>query len=152
MENLQGDPPHDFHGAAQRGVSRRRRRRRIPCCLLSTYRGCLLSALFAPPTKAKHYFLWGSFCNTTTLVHSTYYHGWRTPNEAFFHWNLKLLCLDRQIGQIDLGPFGAISTHFGTASPLSMFSIIPPLFLQKTKPLYSHPKYFFGIWILGAKN
>ena len=27
-----------------------------------------------------------------------------------------------------------ISTQFGTASPLSMFSIIQPLFLQKTKP------------------
>ena len=31
-----------------------------------------------------------------------------------------------------------ISTHFGAVSPLSMFSIIQPLFLQKTKPLYSH--------------
>ena len=28
------------------------------------------SALFASPTKAKHYFLWGLFCNTTTLVHT----------------------------------------------------------------------------------
>ena len=47
-----------------------------------------------------------------------------------------------------------ISTHFGTASPLSMFSIIQPLFLQKTKPLYPHPKYLFGIgiWIWAAKN
>ena len=27
--------------------------------------------------------------------------------------------------------------------PLSMFSIIQPLFLQKTKPLYHHPKYLF---------
>ena len=40
-----------------------------------------------------------------------------------------------------------IITHFGTASPLSIFSIIQPLFLQKTKPLYSHPKYLFGIGI-----
>ena len=40
-----------------------------------------------------------------------------------------------------------ISTHFGTASTLSMFSIIQPLFLQKTKPLYPHLKYLFGIAI-----
>jgi hypothetical protein len=41
----------------------------------------------------------------------------------------------------------SISTYFGTVSPLSMFSIIQPLFLQKTKPLYPHPKYLFGIGI-----
>ena len=47
-----------------------------------------------------------------------------------------------------LGIFSqTISTHFGTVSPLSMFSIIQPLFLQKTKPLYPNPKYVFGIGI-----
>jgi hypothetical protein len=53
------------------------------------------------------------------------------------------------------GIFGqTISTHLGTVRPLSMFSIIQPLFLQKTKPLYPHPKYLFGIGILiwAAKN
>jgi hypothetical protein len=40
-----------------------------------------------------------------------------------------------------------ISTHFGTVSPLSKFSIIQPLFLQKPKPLYPHHKYLFGIGI-----
>ena len=44
-----------------------------------------------------------------------------------------------------LGPF--ISTHLGTVSPLSMFFIIQLLFQQKTKPLYPHPKYLFGIGI-----
>ena len=39
-----------------------------------------------------------------------------------------------------------ISTHFGTLSPLSMFSINQPLFLQK-KPLYLHLNYLFGIGI-----
>ena len=40
------------------------------------------------------------------------------------------------------GIFGqTISTSFSTVSPLPMFSIIQPLFLQKTKPLYPHPKY-----------
>ena len=35
-----------------------------------------------------------------------------------------------------------------------MFSIIRPLFPQKTKPLYPHPKNLFGIGILiwAAKN
>ena len=40
-----------------------------------------------------------------------------------------------------------ISTHFGTVSPLSIFSIIQPISLQKTKRLYPHPIYLFGIWI-----
>jgi hypothetical protein len=40
-----------------------------------------------------------------------------------------------------------ISTHFGTVSPLSMFSINEALFLQKTKPLYLNLKYLFGIGI-----
>ena len=39
------------------------------------------------------------------------------------------------------------SLCFGTVSPFSMFPVIQPLFLQKTKPLYSHPKYLFGIEI-----
>ena len=46
-----------------------------------------------------------------------------------------------------------ISTHFGTVSPLSMFFINQPLFLQKTKPLYLYPKF---IWYwdlnLGCKE
>ena len=47
-----------------------------------------------------------------------------------------------------------ISTHFGTVSPLSMFSINQPIFLQKNKPLYPNPKYVFGIeiWIWATKN
>ena len=49
-----------------------------------------------------------------------------------------------------LGIFGqTISTLFGTVSPLSMFSIIRPLFLQKTKPLYSHP---IVVWSSSAQS
>ena len=44
------------------------------------------------------------------------------------------------------GIFGQfISTHFGTVTPLSMFSINQPLFLQKTKPLYPNLKYYLGL-------
>jgi hypothetical protein len=46
------------------------------------------------------------------------------------------------------GIFGqTINIHFDTVSPLSIFSIIKPLFLQKTKPLYPDPKYLYGIGI-----
>jgi hypothetical protein len=46
------------------------------------------------------------------------------------------------------GIFGqTINTHFGAVSPLPMFSIIQPLFLQNTKPSYPHPKNLFGIGI-----
>ena len=65
---------------------------------------------------------------------------------SLFYWNPELLGLGRQIKQINSGTFGVhifgqiISTHFGT---VSMFSIIRPLFLKKTKPLYPHPRYLF---------
>ena len=61
----------------------------------------------------------------------------------------RTLGLDRQIGQINVGYFfgQTICTHVGTVSSLSMFFIIQPLFLQKTKPLYPHPKYLHGIGI-----
>ena len=48
------------------------------------------------------------------------------------------------------------ASFFGTVSPLSIFFIIRSLFLQKTKLLYSHPRYSFGIgiwiWLWTAKN
>jgi hypothetical protein len=38
-----------------------------------------------------------------------------------------------------------ISTHFGTVSPLSMFSINQPLFLLKTKPYIQIPNIYLGL-------
>ena len=75
-----------------------------------------------------------------------------TQWELFFK-NLKLLGLGRHFWIFSAGLH--ISTHFGTESSLSMLSIIQPLFLQKTKPLYSHLKcLLFGIaiWIWATKN
>ena len=71
-----------------------------------------------------------------------YTHGQWTPSEAFFieiqnFWADTLWGIWGQI----------ISTHFGTMSLMSMFSIIQPSFLQKTKPLYPYPNYLFGIGI-----
>jgi hypothetical protein len=60
--------------------------------------------------------------------------------QKFWAWADKLWGIWGIFGQI-------ISTHFGKVSPLSMFSNIQPLFLQKTKPLYPQPKYLFGIGI-----
>ena len=72
----------------------------------------------------------------------------QTPNEAFFH-----LCkspnfwawADKFGGIWDI--FGStISTHLVTVSPLSMFSIIQPLFLYKTLSLYIHiPNIYLGL-------
>jgi hypothetical protein len=50
--------------------------------------------------------------------------------------------MGRQIGQVNSGAFGVFSTKPSAPIlvvqrvPCSMFSIIQPLFLQKTKPLY----------------
>jgi hypothetical protein len=73
------------------------------------------------------------------------------PIKSFFHRNPKLLGLGRQFGQIIWGHlvhFWPIYQHpNGTVNPLSVFSINQPLSLQKTKPLYSNPKYLFDIGI-----
>ena len=63
-------------------------------------------------------------------------HGLRTPNEAFLHQIPKLLVLCRQFGQINFGALGGIfgqfiSTHFGTVSPLTIFSLINYYFYKK---------------------
>jgi hypothetical protein len=72
--------------------------------------------------------------------------------KPFFIQIPNFWALADNFGQIYIGAFGGIfgqfiSTHFGTVSPLSMFSINQPLFLQKTQPLYPNPKYLFGIGI-----
>ena len=77
-------------------------------------------------------------------------HGLWTPNEAFFHWNTKLLGLGRQIGP---KIFGAVGVFFPLyqypfwycESLFHMFSINQPL--QKTMPSYLNSKFLFGIWI-----
>ena len=79
------------------------------------------------------------------------------PRTTDAQWNLfsskstkSHLGLGRQYGQMNFGAFGV----FLAVSPLSMFSINQPLFLQQTKPLYPNCKYLFGIgiWIWAAKN
>ena len=69
-------------------------------------------------------------------------HGLRTPKESF------LARIENFLAWAD------ILGHFSTVSPLSIFSIIQPLFLQKTKLLYPTHIYSFGsgIWIWAANN
>ena len=70
------------------------------------------------------------------------------PMKPFFIEIPNFCAWADKLGRGIWGIFGrTISTHLGTVSPMSMFSIIQPLFLQKTKPLYPHPKYLFGIGI-----
>ena len=77
-------------------------------------------------------------------------HGLRTPNEAFFHQNPKLLGLGRQFGHINFGTFGVFSVDLSAPifvlSPLSMFS--QPLFLQKKLSLKSKSQIFIWDWVL----
>ena len=92
------------------------------------------------------------FFMRTFFIVGGLFHGLRTPNEAFFSLKSRTFGLG-QTNWSDtfwgiwciLGR--TISTHFGTESPLSMFFIIQPLFLQINKPFYPHPKYLFGIGI-----
>ena len=70
-------------------------------------------------------------------------------SKSQFFW---LLSLGRQFGQINFEAFGVffgqfISTHFDTASPLSMLSINQPLFLQKLSLLFKS-KTFILDWDL----
>ena len=57
--------------------------------------------------------------------------------------------MGRQIWPKLLGAFGVFSTDLSadTVSPLSMFSINQPLFLQKTKPLHRN-QIFIWDWDL----
>ena len=88
---------------------------------------------FSARTKDAQWSLFSSKSQTFGLGHTNW------PDEFWGIWGI-------------FGQF--ISTHFGTVSPLSMFSTNQPSFLQKAKPLYPHPKYLFriGIWIWVAKN
>ena len=94
-------------------------------------------------------YLGAFFSHTAHLATVSKHQGLRTPNEAFLHRNPKLLGLGRQFEQIYVGAFGAIfsqfiSTHFGTVSPLSMFSINQPLILQKLSLYIQIPNIYLG--------
>ena len=89
-------------------------------------------------------------CLTDEVWHKAHEekHGLRTPNEAFFHWNLELLGLGSQIGQINSWAFGVFSAELSApilVSPLSMFSIIQLLFLKKIRLYIHNPNIYLGL-------
>ena len=61
------------------------------------------------------------------------------------------LALADELGRYILGHMGYFRLnyqhplYFGTVNPLFMFTLIQPIFLQKTKPLLPHSKYLYGI-------
>ena len=92
-------------------------------------------------------------------LNNEFMYGLRTPNKAFFHWNPELLGLGRQIGQINSGAFGVFSAKL--SAPILVqwvscpcFPLFKNYFYKKTKPLYPHPKYLFGIgiWVWAKKD
>ena len=77
------------------------------------------------------------------------------PERAFVFKKLDFLGLGRHFGLKLFEAFGVFSA--GLSAPILVLWVpFPcfPLFLHKTKPLYSTPKYLFGsrIWIWAAKN
>ena len=83
--------------------------------------------------KSLAYYLWCAVPRTTDAQGSLFSLKYRTLGLGQTNWADKLWVIGGIFSQ-------NISTHFGTVSPLSVFFIIQPLFLQKTKPLYPHPK------------
>jgi hypothetical protein len=77
-------------------------------------------------------------------------HGLRTPNEAFFHRNSKLLGLGRQIVQMNFGAFGVFSADLSAPTlvlwvPCSCFPLINQYFYKKLS-LYIHiPNIYVGL-------
>ena len=72
------------------------------------------------------------------------------PERAFFHWNLEILCLRKQIGQINSGSFGVFSTKLSAPILIQWVpSPCPPLFnhcFYKELSLYIHiPNIYLGL-------
>ena len=84
----------------------------------------------------------GKVAGLFTLERHDPVHGLRTPNDGFFHRNSKLFGHGQKNWADKFwgiwGIFGqTFGTHFGTVSPLSMFSNNQPLVQQqKNKPLH----------------
>ena len=80
----------------------------------------------------------------------TTYHGLRTPNKAFFHWNLELLGLSRQIGQINSGAFGVFLAKLSALIlvqwvPCPCFLLVFNQYFYKKLSLYIHiPNIYLG--------
>ena len=94
--------------------------------------------------------MWANTAIVSCSQPHVFAHGLRTSNEAFFSLKSKNFGLGQTIWVDKIcgigGIFGQfISTHFGTVSPLSMFSINQPLFLQKLSFYIHIPNIYLGL-------
>ena len=75
------------------------------------------------------------------------------PNEAFFHWNPELLCLGRQIGQINSGAFVVFSAKLSW--PILVQWVPCPCFLLIDHYFYKKPSFYIhilNVYYGSAKN
>jgi hypothetical protein len=84
------------------------------------------------------------------VVDNRYMHGLRTPNEAIFHRNTKLLGLGRQFGQINFGAFGVFSANLSSPIlvlwvPCPWFPLIDRYFFKKLSLYIQIPKIYVGL-------
>ena len=92
-----------------------------------------------PKASSKsHLKLWGSQgqCGSWMIQATDY----GCPMKQFFIGIPNFWAWADKLGRGHLGYFRLNYQYFGIVSPLSMFSTIQSLFLQKTKPLYPHFK------------
>ena len=86
-------------------------------------------------TYITYYLHISTYVLSTYLIIITYWHGLRTPNEAFFHQNPKVMGLGRQFVQINFPAFGAFSADL--SAPILVQWVPCPCF-----PLINH--YFYN--------
>ena len=89
------------------------------------------------------------FCQNQ-LRRNQMYHGLRTPNEAFFHRNPKLLGLGKQFGQINFGAFGVFSANLSAPIlvqwvPCPCFPSINHYFYKKLSLYIQISNVYFGL-------
>ena len=77
-------------------------------------------------------------------------HGLRTPNEAFFHRNPKLLGLGRQLVQINFGAFGVFSADLSAPilvqwAPCPCYQFTNHYFYKKLSLYIQIPNIYLGL-------
>ena len=103
-----------------------------------------LIKLFPPPSSKKKQRQWHQLFSVSSL------HGLRTPNEALFHRNPKLLGLVRQCGQINFGAFGLFSADLSATIlvlwvPCPCFPLINHYFYKKLSLYTRIPNIYLGL-------
>ena len=69
------------------------------------------------------------------------------PTKPFFHWNLELLGLGRQIRKINSWTFGVFSAKLLAPTLVHWLSVFFFIFTRKNSFYNTLSKYLFAIWI-----